>query len=189
MIKPTSKQNRRLGSNPGSDARRQETNMDNDLHKLFLHELADVYNAEQQLTKALPKMVKAAQSEELREAFEEHLGQTREHVSRLEEVAQELGESLKGQTCDAMKGLITEGEKLISEQATTSALDAALIAAAQKVEHYEIASYGTLIAWAEQMGHEQAIQLLRQTLEEEKAADQTLTSVAESVANQKAQAE
>lgn len=161
--------------------------MDNDLHKLFLEELADIYNAEQQLTKALPKVAKNVETEELREAIESHLEETREHVTRLEEVADSLNESLKRKTCAAMKGLLEEADEIMKEQKSSSALDAAIIAAAQKVEHYEIASYGTLIAWARQMNHDEAVDLLEQTLEEEKAADQKLTSVGESVANQKAQ--
>jgi ferritin-like metal-binding protein YciE len=144
--------------------------MDNDLHELFLDELADVYSAEQQLTKALPKMAKAAESDELREAFEAHLGETEEHVSRLEEVVEGLGEKLKRKTCAAMKGLVEEAQDLMKEQKDSSALDAALIAAAQKVEHYEMASYGTLCAWAEQMGHDDALEALRSTLDEEKPA-------------------
>jgi ferritin-like metal-binding protein YciE len=163
--------------------------MNNALHELFLEELADVYNAEQQLTKALPKMAKTAESDELREAFEAHLEETRQHASRLEEVAEKLGEALKRKTCAAMKGLIEEANDIIKEQEDSSALDAALIAAAQKVEHYEIASYGTLVAWSQQMGHDEATQLLEETLDEEKAADEKLTSVAESIANQKAQSE
>src|SRR5690348_6885075 len=163
--------------------------MDTDLHELFLDELADIYNAEQQLTKALPKMAKAAESDELREAIEQHLEETEEHVSRLEQVAEILGESLKKKTCAAMKGLVSEGEDIVSEQKNSSALDAGIIAAAQKVEHYEIASYGTLATWAEQMGHDEAAKLLRQTEDEEAAADEKLTEVAESIANQRAQAE
>jgi ferritin-like metal-binding protein YciE len=187
MIKRTSKQNKRLGSSGNSED--QRSHMDTDLHRLFLNELADVYNAEQQLTKALPKLAKGAQSEELREAFEAHLEETQEHVSRLEEVAEKLDESIKRKICAAMKGLIEEGNDLMQEQKNSSALDAALIAAAQKVEHYEIASYGTLVAWAEQMNHDEVATLLEETLEEEKEADKKLTSIAESIANQKAQTE
>src|SRR4051812_2842916 len=164
----------------GGRSRRQEppetSEMDNDLHELFLDELADVYNAEQQLTKALPKMAKTAESDELREAFESHLEETQTHVTRLEEAVEKLGESLKRKTCAAMKGLVEEAQELMKEQKDSSALDAALIAAAQKVEHYEIASYGTLCAWAKQMGHDDALELLSETLEEEKAADEKLTS-------------
>ena len=163
--------------------------MDNELHKLFLDELADVYNAEQQLTKALPKLAKAAESDELRESLEQHLEETEEHLTRLEQVAESLNETLKRKTCKAMKGLIEEGEDIVKEQKGSCALDAGIIAACQKVEHYEIASYGTLCAWAEQMGHDEALQLLRQTEEEEIAADEKLTEVAETIANQRAQAE
>jgi ferritin-like metal-binding protein YciE len=163
--------------------------MDNDLHELFLDELADVYNAEQQLTKALPRMAKAAESDELREAFESHLEETTRQAERLEEVVEKLGESLKRKTCAAMKGLVEEAQELMKEQKDSSALDAALIAAAQKVEHYEIASYGTLCAWAKQMGHDEALELLEETLEEEKAADENLTTIAESIANARAESE
>ena len=161
--------------------------MDNELHQLFLDELADIYNAEQQLTKALPKLARAAQSDELREAFESHLEETEEHVSRLEQVAASLDETLKNKTCKAMKGLIAEGDDIIKEQKNSSALDAGLIAAAQKVEHYEIATYGTLCAWAEQMGHDEAFKLLKETEEEEAAADEKLTNVALNIGNQRSQ--
>jgi ferritin-like metal-binding protein YciE len=177
----------------GNRSRTQERDeqggeMDSDLHELFLEEMADVLNAEQQLTKALPRMAKAAESDELREAFEMHLAETEEQISRLEEVAEGLGEKLKRKTCAAMKGLLEEAQDMVKEQKGSSAIDAALIAAAQKVEHYEIASYGTLCAWAKQMGHEDAAETLGQTLEEEKAADEKLTSIAESAANAKAEA-
>lgn len=163
--------------------------MDNDLHELFLSEIADVHNAEKQLTRALPKMAKNANSDELREAFESHLQETEEHVVRLEKALKTLGEPLKRKTCAAMKGLIEEANELIEEEKDSSALDAALIAAGQKVEHYEIASYGTLRAWAEQMGHEECVELFEETLNEERAADEKLTSIGESQANVKAQAE
>jgi len=188
MIKRTSKANKGRGSLE-SGMEDQSSNMNNDLHQLFLEELADIYNAEQQLTKALPKMAKAAESDELRSGFEQHLEETREHASRLEQIAEQLGESIKRKTCQAMKGLIEEGEDIMKEEKDSSALDAALIAAAQKVEHYEIATYGTLATWAEQMGHSQAVELLRETLQEEKATDEKLTQLAESTANQKAQSE
>jgi ferritin-like metal-binding protein YciE len=178
MPKSASKQNKQ-----------SESNMDNDLHQLFLDELADVYNAEQQLTKALPKMADAAESDELREAFEEHLEQTEEHASRLLQVSEELGESMEKKKCAAMEGLIEEAKDLMKEQQNTSALDAALIAAAQKVEHYEIASYGTLCAWAQQMNHNKVLQLLRETLDEEREADEKLTSIAKSLSNVKAERE
>ena len=176
----------RMSSNEDMES---ESGMDNDLHELFLDELADLYSAEQQLTKALPKLAKAAQSEELREALEQHLEETEEHLSRLEQVAESLDETLKKKTCKALKGLIEEGDEIVKEQKNSSALDAGIIAACQKVEHYEIASYGTVCAWAEQMGHDEALKLLRQTEEEESAADEKLTEVAENIANERAQAE
>jgi ferritin-like metal-binding protein YciE len=185
-----SKQRSKSGSaSRGSKSGRSEegNEMSNDLHKLFLDELADIYNAEQQLTKALPKLAKTAKNDELREAFEQHLEETENHVSRLDQVFESLGESLKRKKCKGMEGLIEEGEEVISEQKNSDALDAGLIISAQKVEHYEIAAYGSLCSWAEQMGHSDALELLRQTLEEEKAADQKLTEVAESVANTQAE--
>ncbi len=162
---------------------KQPGEMDAELHELFLDELADILNAERQLTKALPKMAKAAASEELREAFENHLNETKTHVTRLQEVFKSLGESRQDKKCKAMEGLLEEGEDLMEQMKDSSALDAALIAAAQKVEHYEIASYGTVIAWAAQMGHEETQALLEETLAEEKAADEKLTGIAENVAN------
>lgn len=183
------KQNRQTGMNSRRDTESESEGMDNALHKLFLDELADVYNAEKQLTKALPKLAKAAQSDELREALESHLEETEEHISRLEEVFESLDESVKNKTCKAMKGLLEEGDEIVKEQKNSNALDAGIIAACQKVEHYEIATYGTLCAWAEQMGHDEALKLLRQTEEEEVTADEKLTEVAETVANQRAQSE
>lgn len=167
----------------------QGEEMSNDLHELFLSELADIYNAEQQLTKALPKMAKAAKTDELRDAFQQHLEETENHVSRLEQVFESLGASMKRKKCKGMEGLVEEGEEVVSEQKNTSALDAGLIISAQKVEHYEIAAYGSLCAWAEQMGHTQALELLRDTLDEEKAADEKLTEIAETVANTQAEQE
>jgi ferritin-like metal-binding protein YciE len=181
------KQSNRMSSRGNTEP--ESEGMDTELHELFLDELADVYNAEQQLTKALPKLAKAAETDELRETIEQHLEETEEHVSRLEQVAESLDETLKRKTCKAMKGLIEEGEDIVKEQKNSSALDAGIIAACQKVEHYEIASYGTLCAWAEQMGHDEALKLLRQTEEEEIASDEKLTEVAETIANQKAQSE
>ena len=163
---------------------RQDASMENnELHKLFLDDLADIYNAENQLLKALPKMAKAAQSEELRDAFETHLEETRGQIARIENVVRVLGESLKRKKCKGMEGLLEEGKEMMEEKADSPALDAALIAAAQKVEHYEIATYGTLCTWAELMGHREALNLLKQNLSEEEAADETLTEIAESVAN------
>jgi ferritin-like metal-binding protein YciE len=148
------------------------------LHELFVDELKDIYDAEKQLTKALPKMAKAADSEELRTAFEEHLEITRMQVNRLEEVFKSLGMAARGKTCAGMKGLIEEGQEKMQELEQGATLDAALIASAQKVEHYEIASYGTLATFAEIMGHQEAKDLLGQTLDEEKEADEKLTQVA-----------
>ena len=189
MRKQNMKQTNRMSSGRRQESENESEGMDNDLHELFLDQLADVYNAEQQLIKALPKMAKSAETDELREAIEMHLEETQEHASRLEQVAKTLDESLKRKTCAAMRGLIEEANEIVSEQKNSSALDAAIIAAAQKVEHYEIASYGTLVTWAEQMGHDEAVDLLQETLDEEKEADKKLTSVAESIANQKAQSE
>jgi ferritin-like metal-binding protein YciE len=185
------KQNRQTGMNSRgkAESENESEGMNNDLHELFLDELADIHNAEKQLTKALPKMAKAAQSDELREALESHLEETEEHISRIEEVFESLDETPKSKTCKAMKGLLEEGDEIVKEQKDSSALDAGIIAACQKVEHYEIATYGTLCAWAEQMGHDEALKLLRQTEEEEVAADEKLTEVAETVANQRAQSE
>jgi ferritin-like metal-binding protein YciE len=147
------------------------------LNELFLEEIKDIYDAEKQLVKALPKMAKAAGSEELRAAFQEHLAQTREHVGRLEEVFKKLGSAARGKTCEGMKGLIEEGAEAIEEMEGV-VLDAALIAAAQKVEHYEIATYGTLATFAEVLEMEDVKDLLGQTLNEEKEADEKLTVIA-----------
>lgn len=160
--------------------------MNSELHALFLDELADILSAEQQLTKALPKMAVAAISEELKMAFESHLSETEYQIKRLEQIFASLDEPVQSKECKAMKGLLQEGKELMEEMIDSSALDAALIASAQKVEHYEIASYGTLCAWASEMGHEEAVELLTATLEEERAADETLTEIAESTANEAA---
>jgi ferritin-like metal-binding protein YciE len=167
----------------GQRSEYESHSQENELHELFLEELADIYNAEQQLTKALPKMAKAAQNEELREGFEMHLNQTEQQISRLEQVVETLGESMKRKVCKGMKGLIEEGSEMMQEHKGSAALDAALIAAAQKVEHYEIAAYGTLCAWAKQMNHSEALELLHETLDEEKMTDEKLTQLAEDLAN------
>jgi len=159
-----------------------------DLQELFLDELADLYSAEKQLTKALPKMAKAASSSDLRLAFEEHLSQTEEHVSRLEKVFETFGKPAKTKTCKAMQGLIEEGGDAIKGYKGEPACDAALICAAQKVEHYEIASYGTLSTWAEMLEQNDAAELLQETLDEEKATDDHLTELAESTSNLEAKA-
>jgi ferritin-like metal-binding protein YciE len=150
------------------------------LREVFLDELADLYDAEKQLVKALPKMAKAAEHEDLRTAFESHLEQTEQHVNRLEQVFEQFGEKPRGKKCKAMQGLVEEGQELIKEKEG----DAALICAAQKVEHYEIAAYGSLQAWARLMQEEEAAELLGETLEEEKAANAKLTETAEGAINQ-----
>lgn len=157
------------------------------LEQLFLEELRDILSAEKQLIKALPKMAKAASSSDLKAGFQEHLTQTQTHVERLEKVFEELGKTARAKTCEAMKGLVKEGDQLAHEDASDEVKDAALIAAAQKVEHYEIATYGTLITWANQLGYGNAASLLEQTLEEEKETDQKLTELAESQINASAE--
>lgn len=149
-----------------------------DLADLFLDELKDTYNAEKQLTKALPKMAKAAASEELRDAFESHLEETEGQIERLEKVFKIVGKAARGKTCKAMEGLVEEGADLMAEDAEPPVLDAGLICAAQKVEHYEIAAYGTLVTWAGILGYDKAVPLLEATLAEEKAADEKLTELA-----------
>jgi ferritin-like metal-binding protein YciE len=158
------------------------------LEPLFVEELRDIYNAENQLTKALPKMAKAASSEELKSAFQEHLEQTKEHMERLEEIFEEMGKKPTGKTCKAMKGLVEEGSEMMQEDGEDSVIDAAIIAAAQKIEHYEIASYGTVRAWAEQLGKDDAVDLLQQTLDEESETNEKLTELAESSINVEAKA-
>jgi len=157
------------------------------LEDLFVAELRDIYHAEKQLLKALPRMARASGSGELRNAFQEHLEQTQHQVERLEDVFAELDQKAKGKTCEAMEGLVAEGKDVINNAVEPDARDAGLIASAQKVEHYEIASYGCLVSWAEQLGHQRAVELLKQTLAEEKAADQKLTELAERRTNREAQ--
>lgn len=156
------------------------------LNDLFIDELRDILSAEKQLVEALPKMAKAASSDELRNGFETHLKETEQHVERLKQVFESIGQTARAKTCEAMKGLVEEGSEIIEKDADPDVKDAALIAAAQKVEHYEIATYGTLATWAKLLGQKQALKLLLQTLEEEKATDQKLTEVAESMVNQAA---
>lgn len=153
------------------------------LQDLFVHELKDVYSAEKQLLKALPKMAKAAASEELRAAFEEHLAVTEKQVERLEQVFDLLDMAPRAKKCEAMEGLIKEGEEIIKEKKNfdPDSLNAALIAGAQKVEHYEIATYGTLRTWAKLLGHSEAAKLLQQTLDEEGDADKELTGLSEQI--------
>ena len=151
----------------------------NTLDDLLHHELKDLYSAENQLVKALPKMAKAANHEELRTGFEEHLEQTKTHVERLDQAAEILGFKLTGHKCKAMEGLIKEGGEMISEDAEHTVKDAGLVGAAQRVEHYEIAGYGVAISLAKQLGHDDVAELLHKTLEEEKETDAKLTQVAE----------
>jgi ferritin-like metal-binding protein YciE len=150
-----------------------------ELRETFLDELADLYDAEQQITKALPKMEEAAESEELKEAFTSHLEETENQVERLKQVFELFEKEPKAKKCKAMKGLIEEADELIKEESG----DAALICAAQKVEHYEIASYGSLLSWARLLGEDEAADLLEETLDEERATDERLTEIAESTIN------
>ena len=156
------------------------------LQDMFLDGVKDIYYAEKKITKALPKMTRAAQSEELKAGFQKHLAETEEQVKRLEQVFELLGKSARGKTCPAIDGIIEEGEEIIEEYKGSPALDAGLVAAAQAVEHYEIARYGTLIAWAEQLGMSEAAELLKATLEEEEATDEALTALGEGGVNEKA---
>jgi ferritin-like metal-binding protein YciE len=156
------------------------------LHEAFLEELRDTYSCEKQLTKALPKMAKAATSTDLRDALKKHLEETEGQVERLEKVFSTLDEKVKSKHCKGVAGIIEEGNAIMAEAFDETTTDALLIAAAQRVEHYEMAAYGTLVAWARAMGHEEAADLLHETLEEEKAADEKLTTLAEGGINQEA---
>src|SRR6201746_2291418 len=156
---------------------------DKDLNDLFLDTLKDVYFAEKQILKALPKMAKAAQSDKLRAAFEKHHGETEGQVDRLEQVFQIIGAPARGKTCEAIKGILDEGKEIMTAYKGCEALDAGLLAPAQAVEHYEIARYGTLKQWALQLGMKDAAKLLDQTLQEEKKTDVALTTLAEAAVN------
>jgi ferritin-like metal-binding protein YciE len=158
------------------------------LHDAFLDELKDSYDAEKQLTKALPKLAKAASTPKLRAAFESHLKETEGHIKRLEQVFASLGERPKGKHCDGVAGIIEEGKSVMEEDFDETTMDACLIAAGQRAEHYEMAAYGTLVAWATAMGHNEAARLLQKNLDEEKAADEKLTALAEGGINQQAAA-
>jgi ferritin-like metal-binding protein YciE len=158
------------------------------LHDAFLDELKDAYDAEKQLTKALPKLAKASTSPELRQAFQDHLEETNGHVEKLEQVFQSLDEKPKGMHCDGIAGIIDEGKKVMDEDFEGATMDACLIAAGQRAEHYEIAAYGTMVAWAKAMGHDDAAELLQEILDEEKAADEKLNTIAESGVNEQAAA-
>src|SRR3954464_12188412 len=158
----------------------------NTLHDAFVDELRDSYDAEKQLTKALTKLAKASSNPKLRQAFETHLEETQGHIERLEQVFESLEEKVRGKHCDGIAGIIEEGKSIMEEDFDETTMDACLIAAGQRAEHYEMATYGTLIAWARAMGHNEAVDLLEQTLEEEKAADEKLNTIAEGGVNQEA---
>jgi ferritin-like metal-binding protein YciE len=156
------------------------------LHDAFIDELRDTYDAERQLTKALAKLAKAATSPDLSEAFSTHLEETQGQIERLEEVFASLDEKVRGKHCDGIAGIIEEGKSIMEEDFDDTTMDACLIAAGQRAEHYEMAAYGTLVAWARAMGHTDVADLLQQNLDEEKAADEKLSSLAESGINQEA---
>ena len=157
-----------------------------DLNELFLDTLKDIYYAERKILKALPKMQRAAQSEDLKAAFEKHRDETEVHVERLQQVFESLGKQPRGKTCDAIEGIISEGEEIMEEFKGSPALDAGLISSAQAVEHYEINRYGTLKTWAVELGMKEAAKLFEQTLGEESATDTALSSLAQARANVKA---
>ncbi len=156
------------------------------LNELFFDTLADMYDAENRIVEALPKMAEAATSDSLREAFESHLAETEGHIKKVEQVFKAFNEKPRRKTCEATKGLLKEGDELVEEFEGSPALDAALISAAQKVEHYEMASYGCLATWAGLLGNEEAQAILEEILGEEEAADDTLTEIAESESNEEA---
>ena len=156
------------------------------LHDAFIDELRDVYDGERQLTKALAKLAKSSSSSALREAFESHLEETQGQIDRLEQVFESLDEKARGKHCEGIAGIIEEGKAIMEEDFDDSTMDACLIAAGQRAEHYEMGAYGTLVAWARAMGHTEAADLLQQTLDEEKAADEKLSSLAEGGINQSA---
>jgi len=158
------------------------------LQELFHDTLKDIYYAEKKILATLPKMAKAAQSEELKEAFEKHRKETEDQVERLDRVFEEIDKKAQGKTCAAIVGITDEGAEIMKSYKGSPALDAGLLSAAQAVEHYEISRYGTLIAWAEELGLEEVVSLLEETLEEEKATDEALTKIAETAINQQAEA-
>jgi ferritin-like metal-binding protein YciE len=153
----------------------------NTLKQLYVEELRDIYDAEKQLIKALPKLAEAASSQDLRNGFEEHLEQTKEHAERLEQIFSDLGEKPTGKKCKGMQGLVNEGSEIIKEDFENEVKDAGLISAAQRVEHYEIAAYGTVRTYANLLGEQNAVALLEKTLKEEKETDQKLTDLAEGI--------
>ena len=156
---------------------------DKNLNDLFLDTLKDIYYAEKQILRVLPKMAKAAHSDKLRAAFEKHHGETEEHVERLEKVFELIDKPARGKTCDAIQGILEEGKEIMDEYKGSEAMDAGMLAAAQAVEHYEISRYGTLKQWAQQLGIKDAVRLLDETLQEEKKTDESLTSLAEATVN------
>jgi ferritin-like metal-binding protein YciE len=171
----------------GQKPERKEGNMNLEtLKELYVNELRDLYNAENQLIKALPKMAKGASSDDLRESFEKHLEQTKEHAHRLEQVFEELGAKTKGKTCQAMKGLIEEGSEVLKADGDDSVIDAGIIVAAQKIEHYEIAGYGSVRTFAQLLGQDKSAELLQQTLDEESEANELLNKLAEDIVNPEA---
>ena len=159
---------------------------DKDLHDLFLDQLKDIYFAEKQILKALPKMAKAATSDKLRAAFEKHHDETEDQVERLERIFELIEKPAKGKTCDAILGLLEEGKEVMEEYKGTEALDAGLLAAAQAVEHYEMARYGTMKAWAVRLGMKDAVKLIDETLQQERKTDKDLTTLAEAGVNSEA---
>ncbi|ASZ10589.1 ferritin-like domain-containing protein [Chitinophaga pendula] len=176
--------------NTRSTAKKSGSMANSKFHKLFLDELKDIYWAEKNLVKALPKMQKGATSEELASAIADHVEQTKEHVSRLEQVFEMLEERAVAKKCEAMEGLIEEGKQVLEDTDEDSMVrDAGIIIASQKIEHYEIAAYGSLYTLASKMGHDEVAQLLEQTLAEEKETDSLLTNIAESTVNDEALAE
>ena len=156
------------------------------LHDAFMHELRDTYDAEKQLKKALPKLAKASSSPKLRKAFEAHLQETVGQIDRLERVFESLDEKVRGKHCDGIAGIIEEGKSMMEETFDDKTMDACLIASGQRAEHYEMAAYGTLVAWAQAMGHTDAVKLLQKSLDEEKAADRKLSGLAEGGINRSA---
>lgn len=159
----------------------------NNLKDLLIHELKDIYSAEHQITKALPKMIKAVSSEKLKAAFQDHLQVTEQHIKRLDNAFSIIGEKAEAEHCKAMEGIIKEADSMMNERADSSVMDAALISCAQRVEHYEIAAYGTVCTYAKQLNMTDVLDLLVMTLEEEKATDQKLTTIAEESVNLKAE--
>jgi ferritin-like metal-binding protein YciE len=157
-----------------------------DLNDLFLDTLKDIYYAEKQIYKSLPKMAKAAHSDQLRQAFEKHHQETEGHIERLEQIFELIDKPARGKKCDAIEGILDEGKEIMDEYKSTPALDAGLLAAAQAVEHYEISRYGTLKAWATRLGNKEAVKLLDETLSEEKKTDETLSKIAVSEVNAEA---